>query len=265
MPLYHLIILAIIQGITEFLPISSSGHLVLMPHLMAESDQGLLIDVAVHIGTLLAVMLYFARDIQNLTHGVIDGICLKKTQKSQQIFWIVIATFPIIIVGYCLHQYWPTGIRSVEVIAWTTLLFGLLLGFADRFETKPITVESLGWRNALIIGCAQILALIPGTSRSGVTMTAGRFLNLSRVEASRFSFLISIPTIAGAGLLAGLDLYQTDSFSLTFDAITAGFLAFITALLSIHFLLKWIERYSFKPFVIYRVILGIGLLAWLYL
>jgi len=264
MPLIQLFVLAIVQGITEFLPISSSAHLVLVPYLTGWDDQGLLIDVAVHVGTLLAVIIYFWRDVVDMILGAIGWLTGRKRKGSRLALMVIIASIPLMVAGAILHRLGPDLFRSVELIAWTTIGFGLLLGFADRMcpSTARLNQTTLG--AGLFIGLAQCLALLPGTSRSGITMTAGRVLGLERSEAARFSLLMSIPAILGAGTLAGFDLTTAGDATLTIDALIAGGLAFLTALVAVSAMMAWLRRASFAPFVIYRVCLGVFLLYVLY-
>jgi|AntRauTorcE11897_2_1112592.scaffolds.fasta_scaffold11634_2 undecaprenyl-diphosphatase len=268
MSLFYLFILAIVQGITEFLPVSSSAHLVLLPGITGYEDQGLIIDVAVHVGTLLAVLLYFRHDIL----AIIAAFTLDLDNQSAEVCknrrlgkMVVLASIPVVIAGLVMHIYWPDGIRDPLVIAVMTLVFGALLWWADQrhCDTKPL--ETLNQKAVLFIGVAQILALIPGTSRSGVTMTAGLLLGLNRVEAARFSLLLSIPAILGAGLLKGIEIIQTGNAALGLDALIGVALSFVMAYLAITIMMRWLKRSSFTPFVIYRMILGSVLLLYIML
>ena len=264
MPVLHIVVLAIVQGITEFLPISSSGHLVLVPSLTGWTDQGLTIDVAVHVGTLFAVMLYFWRDVLAMVQGVLNMLRGRVDPHAKMAGLIVLATVPVVIVGYLLNDYGMEGLRSVTIIGWTTLGFGIVLYLTDKMGMTLRRIEHLGVSDAVVIGLSQVLALIPGTSRSGITMSAARLLGVERSDAARFSMLLSIPTIIGAGLLMGLELYQTGDAQLTSDAFLAAGLAFVSALIAIVLLMAWLKRSGFTPFVIYRIILGGGLLAYSY-
>ena len=264
LPVLHIVVLAIVQGITEFLPISSSGHLVLVPSLTGWADQGLTIDVAVHVGTLFAVMLYFWRDVLAMVQGVLNMLRGRMDAHAKIAGLIVLATVPVVIVGYFLNDYGMEGLRSVTVIGWATLGFGIVLYLTDKMGMTLRRIEHLGVSDAVVIGLSQVLALIPGTSRSGITMSAARLLGVERSDAARFSMLLSIPTILGAGLLMGFELYQTGDARLTSDAILAAGLAFVSALLAIAVLMAWLKRSGFTPFVIYRIILGGGLLAFAY-
>jgi undecaprenyl-diphosphatase len=177
---------------------------------------------------------------------------------------VVLATLPVVGAGYVLKTYFGGVPRSAEVVAWATLGFGIVLWIADQSGMTIRRIEHMRYGEALVIGVAQVLALIPGTSRSGITMTAARMLGYERAEAARFSMLLSIPTILAAGLLIALDLYEAGDVRLTRDALIAGGLAFLTALVAIVAMMGWLKRASFTPFVLYRIALGGGLLVWLY-
>lgn len=266
MTVLQLLILALVQGVTEFLPISSSGHLVLVPILAGWADQGLVIDVAVHVGTLGAVMLYLWRDIASMIVGLWQSARGRK-HPGQRLFWFtVLATVPLVGAGWAVNKYaylnggdWP---RSLEVIGWATLGFGVLLYLSDMFGLTVRRIAHLRLSDSVIIGLSQILALIPGTSRSGITMTAARFLGMERSDAARFSMILSMPAIMGAGALKGLELYTSADAQLSSAAVLAAGLSFVAALITIALLMAWLKRASFTPFVIYRIALGLFLL-WL--
>lgn len=265
MTLLHLVVLAMVQGITEFLPISSSGHLVLVPALTGWPDQGLALDVAVHMGTLGAVILYFRRDVATMAIGALS-LCRLRWNASAKLFTLVAAaTIPVVIGGLAFKLLAGDALRSVEVIAWATIGFGILLYVADRVGHTGSRVEKMGMRHALIIGMWQILALIPGTSRSGITMTAGRFLGYDRTESARFSMLLSIPTILAAGVLLGVDVVKADDFHLGVDVALGAAFAFVSALAALIVMMRWLKHQTFTPFVIYRLGLGAALLTWVYL
>lgn len=252
------LLLALVQGLTEFLPISSSAHLLLPSLLLGWADQGLAFDVAVHVGTLLAVLLYFRDTLLSLLLGVVGGARERRWNPAcQEVLLLATASLPVVVMGFLLNERMDS-LRSVPVVIATTLLFALLLAFADRRgRGSEDTVKGVG--GALIIGCAQVFALIPGTSRSGVTMTAGLLLGLSREGASRFAFLLSIPVIAGAGMLKALELSQQSVppwGPLSVAVLTAG----VSAYLCIAVFLRLIERVGMMPFVIYRLLLGGALL-----
>ncbi len=264
MALYHILVLAAVQGITEFLPISSSGHLVVTSRLLGWPDQGLAIDVAVHVGTLAAVIIYFWRDLWLVTVGLFRLVLGRGGPGARLAGHLLLATIPVVVAGYTLRDEVAGLLRDVEVIAWATVGFALLLWLADRFGMTVRRVEHLGAGGALFIGVAQVLALIPGTSRSGITMTAGRLLGMERPEAARFSLLLSIPTIAGAGVLAGIEIYESGDLRLGQDAAVAAGLAFVAGLLTIALMMRWLRHSGFGPFIAYRFLLGGALLYWVY-
>jgi undecaprenyl-diphosphatase len=259
-----MLILAVVQGLTEFLPISSSGHLVLTGKVMCWEDQGLAIDVAVHVGTLFAVALYFWRDIWMMTIGLGRLVTGRGGPQAKVLISVVVGTIPVVIVGFLAKDYVALVLRDVEIIAWTTIGFGILLWVADRVGMTVWRVEHLGVSSALLIGLSQVLALIPGTSRSGITMTSARLLGLERAEAARFSMLLSIPTILGAGLLTGLDIYEEGNMALGADVILAAAMSFVAGLVAIALMMRWLRHAGFGPFVIYRLLLGGLLLYWVY-
>lgn len=264
MPLLHLAILALVQGITEFLPISSSGHLVLVPVFLEIPDQGLMLDVAVHVGTLGAVILYLWRDIWNMVAGLGRTMRGRSDPGAKMAGYLIVATLPVVAAGYALNHYYPQGIRGVEIIGWTTLGFGIVLLITDQIGMTLRRIEHLRIGDVLFIGCAQALALVPGTSRSGICMTAARILGMERSDAARFAMLLSIPAIVGAGSLKGYELWQTGNVALTSDALLAAGMAFVAALITIILLMAWLRRATFTPFAIYRVILGAALIGYSY-
>jgi undecaprenyl-diphosphatase len=262
MPLLNLALLALIQGITEFLPISSSGHLILFPALTGEADQGLAIDVAVHVGTLGAVVLYFRRDVAAVARGA--GLWLRGRREAPEArlaLLLGLATLPLIAVGALAAL---TGLdaafRSVAVIGWTTLLWGAALGLADRFGPRRRVFSDWRLPDAVVMGLAQALAIVPGTSRSGITMTAARLLGFERVDAARLSLLMSIPAILAAGGWLGLDLLRSGDLALGRDAALAAALAFVSALVAVAALMRMLAVWTMTPFVIYRLVLGVALL-----
>ncbi len=261
MSFIQMLLIAVIQGVTEFLPISSSGHLILLPKLTELPDQGPLIDVAVHIGSLLAIIIYFWRDVRGLAQGGFATIGIGKAPEQRKLFlWIVLGTIPAVAVGFLLKDMLDQ-FRSTHLVAVNLIVYGILLGIADRFGKEERSYENLTLRDAIIVGCAQALALVPGTSRSGVTMTAARFLGYKRVEAARFSFLLSIPAVAGAGTLVALELADA-SMSMQMDALITGALTFVAAFATMAFLMNFLRRATMMLFVVYRVALGVALLAW---
>ena len=259
--LIHLAVVAVVQGITEFLPVSSSGHLVLVPLFMQVSDQGLIIDVAVHVGTLGAAMLYFWRDVFAMVGGLVQMMKGRRDPGANLAGLLVLGTIPVLAAGYVLNHYFPQGIRGLEVIGWTTLGFGLLLLIADQTGMTLRRIEHLRIGDVIIVGLVQTLALIPGTSRSGICMTAGRMRGMERREAARFAMLLGIPAIAGAGVLKGWELYKLGDAQLSAETLLAGGLAFATALIAIALMMSWLRRASFTVFGVYRLLLGGFLLA----
>lgn len=264
MSFWYIVILSLVQGLTEFLPVSSSGHLALVPKLLEAADQGIVMDVALHVGTLCAVLVYYRRDVWDMGWAVLRWKTTPNVQMRNLAVFIVLATIPAVAVGLAIHKFFPEGIRDVRVIITTTIFFGLLMGIADYFFPRVKKLGDLKLRNALVIGCAQALALIPGTSRSGVTMTAARFMGFDRVDAARFSFLLGIPAIAAAGFLGVLDLLKADDPGMWKDVVLAVFLAFLAGLGAIHFMMKWLQRFGLLPFAAYRLILGAFLLFFLF-
>jgi undecaprenyl-diphosphatase len=274
MPLFTIIILSLVQAVTEFLPISSSGHLVIMHGLMDQpgSDawgNDLIMDLAVHVGTLLAVVVYYWRDVLDMLLGVFHWITRapesKQDTRSRNLaFTLVISSIPVMAVGLVLTVWEPEWLRSVQVVAWTVLLFGLLLWWVDAKFPAEKNLYDLGWKGALLIGFAQCLALVPGTSRSGITMTAARAQGLTRPEAARFSFLLSIVATAAAGGMGALKLIKSGDLALAGDALVALVVTFIAALAVMAFLMRFLQRYTFKSFGIYRVVLGVILLVAVY-
>ncbi len=253
----QVIVLAIVQGLTEFLPISSSGHLVLVPYLVEWTDQGLAFDVAVHFGSLVAVCAFFREDIMGLLRGAaqILGGNVHLPQANMALA-IGLGTIPAAAAGLLFASWIETNLRDPSVIVYTLAGYGILMALADRYAPSRRNIASVRIRDALIIGCAQALALVPGTSRSGVTITAGRLLGLERADAARFSFLLSAPVILLATVFKGFQLIVGD------DAVAWGQLALgaavsaIVAYLSIEFFMRFVSRIGLAPFAIYRIILA---------
>lgn len=255
----YVILLAIIQGLTEFLPISSSGHLALTPKLLEAADQGLVMDVALHVGTLLAVLVYYRADVLAMVMAVVRWNDPARADARRLGIFIAIASVPAVIAGFILHVI-DLDLRHISIIIVTTLFFGVVMGAADHFMPRTRKLQDLRLRHAFLIGCAQTFALIPGTSRSGVTMTMARLLSFDRVDAARFSFLLGIPAILGAGTLGFLELLEKRDGELWFDAGVGMAVAFIAGLGAIHFMIRWLSRYGLMPFAVYRVVLGCGLI-----
>lgn len=264
MTIEQIIVLAIVQGVTEFLPISSSGHLILVPQVMHWQDQGLVVDVMTHVGTLFAILIYFWRDVGRLISGTFELFKGRMTDEGRLAIYIALATIPAVAFGLFLMKFGFGDLeRNVAVVAWNTILYGILMLIADMVgpQERPIKDMTLG--SALIVGVAQALALIPGTSRSGVTMTAGRFLGFTRPDAARFSFLLGIPAIAGAGVLTVGDALASGE-PITMDAVYCAILTFFAGLAAIAFLMALVKRVSFLPYVLYRMVLGGFLLVMIY-
>lgn len=255
------VILALLQGITEFLPISSSAHLILPSQMLGWKDQGLAFDVAVHIGTLGAVLLYFRKDLHQMViawlHSMAGG---PVSDQSRMIWYVLLATIPAVIIGFLINGVWEATLRQTVVIAATTLIFGVLLYVSDRWGARQRTLKQFNARDALWIGIAQVLALIPGTSRSGVTITAALALGLDRTAAARFSFLLAIPIISAAGLLKLLDLLANEGAVDWFSIALGTTVSFVSAFFCIGWFLTMIEKIGLLPFVIYRLVLGLILL-----
>jgi len=261
MEFFQVVILALLQGLTEFLPISSSAHLILPSQLFGWPDQGLAFDVGVHVGTLMAVVYYFRHDLWRMFVAWSGSFTGRSCVDSRLAWLVILATIPAIFAGFVFKDFIDQNLRSILVIAGTTLIFGALLAWADfsRVENRDLT--NLTLKDALVIGFFQALALIPGTSRSGATITAALMLGLDRQSAARFSFLLSVPVILGAGLLKTLDLMAMgDSAPWMMVAIGTA-IAGISAYCCIHLFLKWLDRIGMMPFVIYRALLGLVLIA----
>jgi undecaprenyl-diphosphatase len=265
MELLQIFILAALQGLTEFLPISSSAHLILAPLVTGYEDQGLAFDVAVHVGTLAAVVGYFRHEVMTITRDFIHSLFnpTARSKESHLGWMIIIATLPVGLFGLLMKSLVETDLRSPLVIAITTIGFGILLLLADRTGKRQRDEYDIRFKDALIIGLFQAMAIIPGTSRSGATITGGLFLGLSRKAASRFSFLISIPTILMSGGLLTLDLVSSDTSPDWLSLSLGTGLAFVTAYLCIHYFLRFIETMGMLPFVIYRFVLGALILVFL--
>jgi undecaprenyl-diphosphatase len=258
----QVVVLAVLQGLTEFLPISSSAHLILLPLLVDWPDQGLAFDVAVHVGTLLAVLIYFRRTLLHMCRDWLRSLTAgRRVGDSQWVWYLLVGTVPVGFFGLVLSAAGSESLRSTLVIASATIFFAVLLWWSDRFHRGERGDTDIGWRDVLIIGAAQALALIPGTSRAGITITAALALGLTRESAARFSFLLSIPVVVLAGLLKGLEAWSSPVL-VAWDAMFAGtMISFLCAYTTIHFFLKLVERVGLFPFVIYRLVLGVVLLV----
>jgi len=262
MPLLTLVLAALIQGITEFLPVSSSGHLILLPQLTGMADQGQVIDVAVHVGTLCAVVLYFWSDVRiasggltRLARGKID------TKGAFLALCLIVATIPVVIVGLVLKlSGLDMMLRSTAVIGWTMIIFGIVLYWADQTGKTDRTAGAWTLKHAATMGLWQAISLIPGTSRSGITITAARQLGYTREGGAKLSMLMSIPTIIAAGTLAGVEVAATANVQAAKDGSLAAVLAFFAALVALTLMMRLLKSVSFTPYVIYRILLGIVLL-----
>lgn len=263
MGLVQLLILALVQGITEFLPISSSAHLILAPELTGRADQGPLIDVMAHLGTLFAVLVYFRRDVAAVLTGKLALLQGRVTEGGRLVLLIAVATPPVLVFGGVLYvSGLADALRDPLVIAWATLIFALPLWLADHYCRQIKTAETLSYTGAALIGIAQMFALIPGASRSGVTMTAARALAMTRSEAARFSMLMAVPVIAAFGLLAGIELARgAEPGASLRDGLIVAVLSFFAAWAAIAVLMRVVDRIGFLPFVVYRLALA-GLLFW---
>ncbi len=266
MDILQIIVLAIVQGFTEFLPISSSAHLILVPALTDWPDQGQAFDVALHIGSLIAVVAYFRHDISNMLLAWSKSLVTRQQTQDSKLAWAVLfGTIPAGLAGLIFKDYIELSLRGAEVIAATSIIFGLLLWYADWSGKRRRDEHTLTWKDILVVGCAQALALIPGTSRSGITMTAALMLGLTRSAAARFSFLLSVPVIVLSGGLKGIELFLSET-AVDWTALLAGsVLSAISAYLCIHYFLKLLERMGMFPFVVYRVFLGLFIFAGIYL
>ncbi|MCP3677297.1 MAG: undecaprenyl-diphosphate phosphatase [Deltaproteobacteria bacterium] len=262
MDLTQAIILALIQGITEFLPVSSSAHLILLPLLTDWPDQGIAFDVALNTATLLAVVIYLRSDIIRIILGFWRLLACRSWQGNSDgrlAVMVLAATVPVGLAGLFAHDIVADQLRTIEVIAWSSIVWGIGLWLADRRPGER-SVSGINWRAGIVVGIAQAVALIPGTSRSGITITAGLFMGLSRTAAARFSFLLAVVVGILAGGKEGVELLEGSAHT-PWLAISIGFVvAFITAFGAIHFFLKLISRSSMTPFVVYRVLLGVVLL-----
>lgn len=262
MALEIIIILSLVQGITEFLPISSSAHLIIIPEFFLNIDSSRGFDVSLHFGSLLAVIYYLKKDLMKI---ISDTMYLKIDNEGFIILKnLIISTIPVIIVGFLVHINNFDVIRSIEVIGWTTLIFGILLGLADRNLKVVKYFKSLNLKDALVIGIAQILAIIPGVSRSGIVITAGLYMGFSRFDASKYSLLLSIPVIIAATTLESINLFIEKGFFFNNEMIMGIVLSFCVALITIRLFMKWINKASLKIFVAYRIMLGILILIYAY-
>lgn len=259
----HILALALLQGITEFLPISSSAHLILLPKIMGWEDQGLSFDIAFHVGSLLAVVCYFRRELSLMAKDWFYSLLGKPQTLHSRLAWAIgLTTIPVGLSGLFAKHLVEIALRSQLVIATTTILFGLVLGYAAWRATCKRDEHKIGWRDIVWIGCAQALALIPGTSRSGITMTAGLFVGLTKEAAARFSFYLAIPVIALAGGLEAATIVRND-ITIHWQPLLFGTaISAISAFCCIHLFLKLLARIGLLPFVLYRLALGLFILTY---
>jgi len=265
MDLIHIVVLALVQGLTEFLPVSSSAHLILVPIILEWPDQGLAFDVAVHVGSLSAVIIYFQKDLQRMTIDWTRSVIKRKQIGESNLAWaVIVGTIPAGIAGLMFNDIIELYLRHPLIIAATTIGFGLLLWYADAKGAQNRSEHTITVRDIIIVGLMQAIALIPGTSRSGITITAGLLLGLTRSAAARFSFLLSIPLILAGGGLKTLDLMEetgpVDWHSLILGILLSGLAAYFC----IHYFLKLLERIGMMPFIIYRLVLG-AILVYLFI
>ena len=260
------IVLAVIQGISEFLPISSSGHLILVPRLLGWPDQGLVFDIATPVGSLLAGRVYFRDDLLKLVRAVPRLFSREALQPGTDAFLLLglgLGPIPAAIAGLLLSDFVGGAARNPRLVAINLIAFGLLLGIADRIGRKKLELEQIGWRHVVVVGCLQALALIPGTSRSGITITGGLFTGLTRATAARFAFLLYVPVMLAVTVKEAIDLAQGAGAGIGTMPLVLGFaVSALTSFAVIAFLLRWLQRRTLTAFVVYRVLLGIVLLVW---
>jgi len=256
------VILALVQGITEFLPISSSAHLILLPYLANWPEHSLEFDIAVHIGTLTAVVAYLRRDIINMLVSWWRQLRTGKGDEYTKLAWLVVwATLPIVIVGALFNDVVEQHLRAPAIIALATIGFALVLAWTDRRSFHQFPISHLNWKSSMVIGLAQCLALIPGTSRSGITISAALWLGFQREAAARYSFLLSIPVIAAAGIFELTEVLERESASQSLIWLSAAITAGISAFLCLHAFIRLVNRIGMLPFVYYRLVLGLFILA----
>jgi undecaprenyl-diphosphatase len=257
MDCHHVYYLALLQGLTEFLPISSAAHLILMPVIFGWHDQGLAFDVAVHIGTLTAVVVYYAGALRDMAGAWFGSISGKGMNADARLAWyVILGTIPAGLAGLTVNGYVEAQLRNPLVIAASTIVFALVLWLAQKTSAEQRTDADMNWKDALIIGLFQAIALVPGTSRSGITITGGLFRGLDRKAAARFSFLLSIPVTALAGLLKTYELVMSDQAVSWWNMFLGALLSGVVAYVTIDWFLKLLDRIGMLPFVIYRLILG---------
>lgn len=263
MTISNIIILSILQGLTEFLPVSSSGHLVAVPKVLGLPDQGLVMDLAVHIGTLLSVVIYYFKDLFYIAKSLIFWNKTELSESRRLGLYIIGATIPSVIFGFIMHKLLPDGIRDVRIIAANLIIFAEVMIFADVFFKKDKDITKISIKSSMIIGFAQVLALIPGTSRSGVTISAARVLGFNRADAAKFSFLLSIPAVAGAGLLGIVDVVKSENLDLGLDMVIGIAFSFLSGLVAISIMTRWLNKIGLVPFAVYRIVLALALIIFI--
>ena len=250
----EIIILSLVQGVTEFLPISSSSHLIIISNYLNLENQSLVVDVSLHIGSFIAVVVYFKKDIFNFI------------KNKEFLFKILISSIPVLLIGFFLVETnLIEKIRNIKIIAWTTLLFGILLFFSDKFKLEKSIDNNFNYKSAIFIGFFQVLSLIPGVSRSGIAITAARFLNYKRVDSANISFLLSIPTLGAVSIFGLKNIISEENLNFSIFNLLLIFMSFIFSLITIKYFLKYIKKFSLNVFVVYRIFLGLVLLGILYL
>lgn len=264
MTLEQILLLSFIQGLTEFLPVSSSGHLVLVPALCGWRDQGLMMDVAAHIGTLGSVLVYFRKDVVSLFKGSLSLLKGQFNENTHLLITLIIATLPVIFLGIFFDKVVGVTFRSVTVIAWMSIIFGAILYSADRYGHLIETVADTNLKRAFCFGIAQCIALVNGVSRAGACITMGRFMSYKRTDAARFAFLMSIPTLTAAGTLKGYQLVKSEDLSMLNDAAMMASFSFVFGICAIALMMRWLQKSTLTPFVVYRILLGLFLLASVY-
>ena len=250
----EIFILSLIQGITEFIPVSSSSHLIIVAEFFNFESKSLAIDVSVHIGSFLAVIFYFRKEIYNFINN------------KDLFFKIFFSSLPVIMVGYALVKFNLIDyLRNIKVIGWTTIIFGILLYISDQFKISKNIKKNFTYKSAVFIGIFQIFSLIPGVSRSGITISASRFLNYKRVDSAKISFLLSIPTLAAVSAFGIYSLIYFENINFSLINLLSIFFSFLFSLVTIKYFIKYIKNYSLNVFVIYRIVLGLVLLFFAYL
>ena len=262
---FHIFFIAIVQGITEFLPISSSAHLIMIPYIMKVSDQGVLVDISVHLGSLLALIIFFKKESVILFKGLIQFFSLKwKKEEFFLLLKIIIATIPICLFGLIFKIYrLDIIVRSIELIGWTMIIFGIILFYADKLGKEKKSLKNLSFRESLFIGFFQAFALIPGVSRSGISITGFRIFGYNKYDAIKISLMMSIPTILLSAFFISPEILEEKNISII-EILIPFILSFITAFVTLKVMVRYVYVFGFSPYVIYRIFLGIILLSMAY-